>query len=250
MFDQETPDPGRRESLLTDSSSSFRRPDGQGFAVPADVVPEDAPAGETVHGVAVPKTVGPFTIVETLGTGAMGEVYLARDQRLERWVALKRIHPSRYGRESVLRFRREARAAAKLHHRSIVQVHDLLETEESDWLVMERLEGESLADRLREGPLEPLEALHIAIRIGEGLTAAHDAGVMHRDLKASNIMLTPNGVRCCTPALSSQPTTPMRATPKPSRTTKLAMATLHAPTGKPAGRNQPPSSTDQSVPAM
>ena len=205
MFDQETPDPGRRESLLTESSTSFRRPVVQGLAIPKDVVSKDivskdvgedsVPEGESSEAVPVPKTVGPFTIVETLGTGAMGEVYLARDQRLERWVALKRIQPSRYGRESVLRFRREARAAAKLHHRSIVQVHDLLETEESDWLVMERLEGESLADRLQNGPIQPLEALHIAIRIGEGLAAAHDAGVMHRDLKASNIMLTPNGVK-------------------------------------------------------
>ncbi|MEO1084121.1 MAG: serine/threonine-protein kinase, partial [Acidobacteriota bacterium] len=142
-----------------------------------------------------PQRVGPFHLGGSLGSGAMGEVYLARDERLGRWVALKRIQPGHHSAESLARFRREARIIAKLRHRSIVQIHDLLETEDGDWLVMERLDGESLADRLAAGAVEPLEAVDIARRIAEGLAEAHAQGVVHRDLKASNIMLTRSGVK-------------------------------------------------------
>ncbi|MEM1177681.1 MAG: protein kinase [Acidobacteriota bacterium] len=174
---------------MTESESTAPRRPGRPDRDNAERGPESASDAER------PRTVGPFQLGESLGSGAMGEVYLAQDERLGRWVALKRIQPGHHSRESRTRFRREAKAVAKLRHRSIVQIHDLLETEDGDWLVMERLEGESLAHRLEGAPLDPLKAVGLAKRIAEGLAEAHAHGVVHRDLKPSNIMLTATGVK-------------------------------------------------------
>ena len=139
-----------------------------------------------------PVTIGPYRLDARLGRGGMGEVYRGYDSRLERSVALKRIHPAVGDPELALRrFQREARAAARLRHPAIVQVHDWVEQDGEAWLVMELVEGTSLREILhRYGPLQPGRAVGLARDLLEGLAVAHDGGLVHRDLKAENVMVT------------------------------------------------------------
>ena len=140
--------------------------------------------------------IGPYEIVALIGTGGMGEVYHARDSRLDRSVAIKVLSGARGVERSELdRFTREARAIARVNHPSICTVHDVGEHEGVPFLVMELLEGETLADRLELGPLAVDQAVAIAARVAEALDAAHTKDVIHRDLKPGNVMLTPNGVK-------------------------------------------------------
>lgn len=140
------------------------------------------------------REIGPYRLEERLGAGGMGEVYRAWDERLDRSVAVKLIRPesadNAVARE---RLRREARAAAGLSHPSVVQIHDIVSTDEADAIVMELVTGESLSSRLLSGPLEIDEAVRLGREIAEGLAAAHARGLLHRDLKAENVMITPEG---------------------------------------------------------
>ena len=139
---------------------------------------------------------GPYEIVAPLGAGGMGEVYRARDTRLERTVAIKilRAHLT-HDLEAKERFNREARVISGLSHPNICHLYDVGVHDGTSYLVMEYLEGETLADRLRKGPL-PLDSfLKIGIEVCEGLEKAHCSGVVHRDLKPGNIMLTKNGTK-------------------------------------------------------
>lgn len=141
-----------------------------------------------------PRRVGPYRLERKLGAGGMGVVYAAWDERLERRVALKQIRPE--GAEDPrrrARFRREARAVAQLDHPSIVRIHDLLETPEGDWLVLQYVEGVTLAERLREGPLRPDQAVAVARDVLGALEAAHARGLLHRDLKTENVILARSG---------------------------------------------------------
>ncbi|MEM6455891.1 MAG: protein kinase, partial [Acidobacteriota bacterium] len=137
---------------------------------------------------------GPYQLLELLGQGGMGSVYLAHDPRLDRRVAVKRIaddaDPSRRQR-----FRREAATLARLQHPSIVQIFDLVETDDGDWIVMELVEGPTLKARIADGPLTPAMGLAIGRRIAEGLAEAHAQGVLHRDLKTENVILDRRGER-------------------------------------------------------
>jgi Tol biopolymer transport system component/tRNA A-37 threonylcarbamoyl transferase component Bud32 len=139
---------------------------------------------------------GPYEIVSAIGAGGMGEVYKARDTRLDRTVAIKilpeHISAKPQARE---RFEREARAVSSLNHPHICTLHDIGQQDGIDYLVMEYLEGQTLADRLRKGPLPLEQVLQYAIQITEALDAAHRHGVIHRDLKPGNIMLTKSGVK-------------------------------------------------------
>jgi serine/threonine protein kinase/Tol biopolymer transport system component len=141
---------------------------------------------------------GPHEIVGLLGVGGMGEVYLAQDTRLNRRVAIK-ILPEAYASdpERIARFHREAQAAAALNHPGIAGIYDLAEAPAGQdvvrYLVLELIEGDTLADRLRRGPLPVEEALQIAKQILEALEAAHEKGICHRDLKPANIKLTSDG---------------------------------------------------------
>lgn len=138
--------------------------------------------------------IGPYRIEGRLGAGGMGEVYRAWDERLERWVALKLIRPeSAESDKARERFRREARAAASLSHPSLVQIHDILLEDEGDAIVMELVEGESLARRIARGPLSAREAVRLGREIAEGLASAHAKGLIHRDLKSENVMVTVDG---------------------------------------------------------
>ncbi|MEM9293102.1 MAG: protein kinase [Acidobacteriota bacterium] len=143
----------------------------------------------------VGQRVGPYLLENRLGAGGMGWVFQAWDERLHRRVALKQIKPEVAGdARNRERFRREARAAAALNHPAIVQIHDLLEAEDGDWIVMELVEGETLTERVRvRGPLEVDALLDIGIQIAEALAEAHDQGIVHRDLKTENVVLTPAG---------------------------------------------------------
>ena len=139
---------------------------------------------------------GPYEIQSPLGAGGMGEVYRARDTRLERIVAVK-ILPSHLSEdpEAKQRFDREARTISSLNHPNICTLHDVGHQDGVDYLVMECLEGQTLADRLRKGPLPIEQVLRYAIDLCEGLEKAHRCGVIHRDLKPGNIMLTKVGAK-------------------------------------------------------
>jgi hypothetical protein len=137
---------------------------------------------------------GPYEIVGLAGAGGMGEVYRAHDSRLRRTVAIKvRSSSLDADTEARDRFQHEARAIAALSHPHICAIHDVATFAGQDVLVMEYLEGETLAQRLRRGPLPIEELLAIAIGMAEALAAAHRAGIVHRDLKPSNVMLTRTG---------------------------------------------------------
>ena len=142
----------------------------------------------------MPERIGAYRLESPLGRGGMGEVFLAWDERLERAVAIKRIrHDAFVQGHQRERFRREARMAARLSHAAIVQVHDLVSEESGDAIVMEYVEGPTLSERLVRGPLGIAEAVHLAKEIAEGLAAAHEAGLIHRDLKTENVVITPSG---------------------------------------------------------
>src|SRR5260370_3481623 len=139
---------------------------------------------------------GPYEIQSALGAGGMGEVYRARDTRLDRTVAIK-ILPQTLAADSQFRdrFDREARTLAQLDHPHICALHDVGEQTGTAYLVMQYLEGETLADRLTKGALPLDQALQVAIQIADALATAHKAGIVHRDLKPGNIMLTKAGAK-------------------------------------------------------
>src|SRR6202045_1960691 len=139
---------------------------------------------------------GPYEIVAPLGAGGMGEVYRARDTRLDRTVALK-ILPTHLSDnyEAKHRFDREARTISSLSHPNICHLYDVGMQDGTHYLVMEYLEGETLADRLRKGALPLEQVLKVGMEICEGLEKAHKTGIIHRDLKPGNIMLTKGGTK-------------------------------------------------------
>src|SRR5580698_2204294 len=139
---------------------------------------------------------GPYEIQSPLGAGGMGEVYRANDTRLDRTVAIK-ILPTHLSAnpEFKQRFEREARAISSLNHPHICHLYDIGSQDGTDFLVMEFLDGETLADRLRRGALPFPELLKIGIEVAEALEIAHRAGIVHRDLKPGNIMLTKSGTK-------------------------------------------------------
>jgi serine/threonine protein kinase/Tol biopolymer transport system component len=139
---------------------------------------------------------GPYEIQSSLGAGGMGEVYAARDTRLDRTVAIK-ILPEHLSEkaEAHARFEREARAVSSLNHPNVCQLYDVGEQSGVRYIVMEHLQGETLADRLKKGPLSLEQLTRIGAEIGDGLQCAHRSGIVHRDLKPGNIMLTKSGAK-------------------------------------------------------
>jgi tetratricopeptide (TPR) repeat protein/TolB-like protein len=144
--------------------------------------------------LAIGTKLGPYEILSPLGEGGMGTVYKARDSRLDRFVAIKLLRADLADRPELReRFIREARTVASLNHPHICTLHDIGHQGDSDFLVMEYLEGETLAERLERGPLPLDEVLRYASEIADALDKAHSEGVTHRDLKPGNIMLTGTG---------------------------------------------------------
>ncbi|MBX3278932.1 MAG: protein kinase [Acidobacteria bacterium] len=142
----------------------------------------------------IPRTVSHYRIIDRLGAGGMGEVYLAEDTRLGRRVALKLL-PARYTSDPdrVRRFEQEARAASALNHPNIVTIHEVGEAEGLHFMVTEYIEGETLRQLLRHRRPGLAETLEIAVQVAAALTAAHAAGIAHRDIKPDNIMIRPDG---------------------------------------------------------
>src|SRR6202789_490243 len=139
---------------------------------------------------------GPYEIQSPLGAGGMGEVYRALDTRLDRTVAVKVLasHLSS-SPELKQRMEREGRAISSLNHPHICQLYDIGSQDGTDYLVMEFLEGETLAERLRKGAMPLAEVFKIGVAVAEALAIAHRQGIVHRDLKPGNIMLTKSGAK-------------------------------------------------------
>ena len=171
---------------------------------------------------------GPYEIQSPLGAGGMGEVYRAKDTRLDRSVAVK-ILPSHLSDnpDAKQRFDREARAISSLNHPNICTLHDVGHQDGVDFLVMEFLEGETLADRLMKGPLATEQVLKYGIEICEGLERAHKSGVVHRDLKPGNVMVTKTGAKLMDFGLAKA--TPAGATPASSLTMTISGPSAEQP---------------------
>src|SRR5262245_3627879 len=142
-----------------------------------------------------PRTqLGPYRILAPLGAGGMGEVFKARDEKLDRDVALK-VLPARLqsDAEALARFEREVKAVAALSHPNILAIHDFGQSEGRRYAVMELLEGETLRELLERGPLSAAKAIEYGRQVAEGLAAAHGKGIVHRDLKPENLFVTRDG---------------------------------------------------------
>ena len=164
----------------------------------ADDTPEPRPrsgSSEEMTGGGLPSRIGPYAIRRKLGQGGMGVVYEAHDERLDRSVAVKTMSSLATDDSARTRFWREARAAARVNHPNICQIYEIGEDGGELFIAMELLEGESLADHLRRGPMSPSRAVPIALEVLAALSALHARGVVHRDLKPSNVFVTPYGVK-------------------------------------------------------
>ena len=145
-------------------------------------------------GITAGKQIGNYQIIGQIGAGGMGEVFRARDQRLERDVAIKVLpRDFAYDADRLWRFQQEARAAAALNHPGILAIFDFGEVDGCPYVVSEILEGETLRDRIRAGTIPPRKAVEYALQIAQGLAAAHEKGIVHRDLKPENIFITRDG---------------------------------------------------------
>ncbi|MEM6457423.1 MAG: protein kinase, partial [Acidobacteriota bacterium] len=140
------------------------------------------------------RTVGPYQLDALIGRGGIGEVWRAHDRRLGRDVAIKQLRPERAADPRArARMQREAQALAQLSHPAIVPIFDLIDDDAGDWIVMELIEGPSVAERLADGPLPLAQALEFGAQIARGLAAAHARGILHRDLKTENVLTTHDG---------------------------------------------------------
>ena len=162
-------------------------------------LPESSPsalARELVAGgpSLVGRTLGPYRVLEPLGAGGMGEVYLAEDTRLHRRISLKILPPAvASDPQRMRRFQQEARAASALNHPNIATIHDIGESGGVHFIAMEYVEGQTLAARIGGRPLDLAEMVEIAMQAADALDEAHRKGITHRDIKTSNIMVTPRG---------------------------------------------------------
>jgi non-specific serine/threonine protein kinase len=154
-----------------------------------------APGGTTRDAAGGPVRLGHYSITRKLGQGGMGVVYEARDERLERTVALKTLSALTEDEAGRKRLWREARAAASVNHPNICQIYEIGEDTAGLFIAMELLEGEPLSDQLRRGPLNVAEAVAVGLEILSALAALHARGIVHRDLKPSNVFRTPHGVK-------------------------------------------------------
>ncbi|HUI54791.1 MAG TPA: serine/threonine-protein kinase, partial [Bryobacteraceae bacterium] len=143
----------------------------------------------------VGRTISHYQVIEKLGEGGMGVVYKARDTRLHRFVALKVLPPEKVAdTERKRRFVQEARSASALNHPHIITIHEIGSESDTDFIAMEYLEGKTLGQLIPPKGLSPREALNYAMQIADALAAAHAKGIVHRDVKPGNVMVTPGGL--------------------------------------------------------
>jgi non-specific serine/threonine protein kinase len=161
----------------------------------ASSLPDASPGVTTSREVAPPDRIGHYAITHKLGAGAMGIVYAARDERLERTVALKTMSSLGDDETARKRFWREARAAASVNHPNVCQIYEIGEDRGELFIAMELLEGEPLVERLRHGAMSVSQVVPIGLEMLAALSALHSRGIVHRDLKPSNVFLTPHGVK-------------------------------------------------------
>ena len=181
-------------------------------------------------GLAAGTRLGPYEILAPLGTGGMGEVYKAKDTRLDRTVAIKVLNSQLIaGPEVKARFEREARTISQLNHPNVCTLHDVGNENGTDFLVMEFLEGESLSDRLKRGALPVPEVLKIGVQVAEALDKAHRAGIIHRDLKPGNVMLTKSGAKLLDFGLAKPVSAGVAAGANPNVSVFAAAATMTSP---------------------
>src|SRR5258707_2738652 len=142
----------------------------------------------------IAESIAHYRIIKKLGAGGMGEVYLALDTKLDRKVAIKVLRPDSLAEENLKkRLVKEAQAAARLGHPNICHVYDVNEADSLTFIVMQYIEGETLGEKMLLDPLKLSTALAIVEQAGEGLAEAHRHGILHRDLKPQNMMITPRG---------------------------------------------------------
>jgi len=155
---------------------------------------------------------GPYDIVAALGAGGMGEVYRARDTKLGREVALK-VLPTEFAldAERLARFKREAQLLATLNHPNVAAIYGFEDVDGAHALVLELVDGPTLADRIAQGVIPVDEAIPIAQQIADALEAAHEQGVVHRDLKPANIKLRPDGTATWGSSRSAPTAAPVRS---------------------------------------
>src|SRR2546426_2507583 len=176
------------ESLITSGHGGLSFIDEPAFEMAARLLASDEPE------LAVGERIDRYEVVSLLGSGGMGEVYLAHDEKLDRKIALKLL-PSHFttNEERLRRFQQEARAASALNHPNIITIHEIGQVESRNFIATEFVDGETLRQRMRHGPLSLHESLDIAIQVCGALAAAHKAGIVHRDIKPENIMLRHDG---------------------------------------------------------
>ena len=175
------------------------------------------------------RRIGPYEIVSPLGAGGMGEVYRARDTRLGREVAVKALADGfAEDADRVARFHREAQLLAALNHPHIATIHGLEQADGSQFLVMELVEGGTLADRLKDGPVPVAEALKIARQVADALQAAHEKGIVHRDLKPANIAFTAAGHVKVLDFGLAKALDPVRGSPDATHSPTLTLAATQA----------------------
>jgi serine/threonine protein kinase len=179
---------GEVDSLLDAHEQPDSLIDKPAFEAAADFLPTREFTAE------IGRAIGPYKIVQQIGRGGMGEVYLAQDTRLGRRVALKLL-PFRFtsDEDRLRRFKQEARAASSLNHPNIITIHEVGQADDAHFIATEFVEGKTLRSSIARGPMKLDETLEIVIQVASALRAAHEAGIVHRDIKPENIMLRPDG---------------------------------------------------------
>src|SRR5918994_6865782 len=193
----------REQGLAVEDVRSFVDAEEQSGALPEELPLEliantfgEAAAAAANFRLSAGQKLGPYEIVAVIGAGGMGEVYRASDSRLDRTVAIKVLRPHLLqSADARQRFDREARAISSLNHPHVCTLYDVGHQEGIDFLVMEYVEGETLAERLQRGAIAIGQAIRFGSQIADALDRAHRQGIVHRDLKPANIIITRGGIK-------------------------------------------------------